>query len=163
MLCHRRLWPWIAVVLALSGCAGLGDYREGVRVTVSDMEILETTMMEQLYRVTLRIQNRNDRPLSVRGGSFDLEINGRDFGSGVTDTQVTIPPYADAKIEVRMVSTLFGMLRILRSLQAREAEVLDYSISGRLSIDEAFGGLSFREAGELSLPRAAAELGGSGN
>lgn len=154
----RNQWIFVVLLVVLSGCAGLDTYREGVRVTVSDIEILDSTMMEQLYRVTLRIQNRNDQPLSMQGGSFDIEINGKDFGSGVTDTAVTIPPYDDAKIEVRMVSTLFGMLRIIRSLQDRDAGEFDYSISGRLSVEGVLGGLSFRETGELSLPRS---LGGA--
>lgn len=144
----------VMVVFMLSGCAGLGPYRDGVRVTVADIEILETTMMEQLYRVTLRIQNRNEQPIHVKGGSFDLEINGRDFGSGVTDAQVTVPGYADAKIEVRMVSTLFGMLRIIRSFQDRAGEGFDYRLAGRLSAAGVVGGLSFRETGELSLPHS---------
>lgn len=155
----RKQWIFVAVLVALSGCAGMNTYREGVRVTVSDIEILESTMMEQLYRVTLRIQNRNDQPLSVQGGSFDLEINGKDFGSGVTDAAVMIPPYSDAKLEVRMVSTLFGMLRIIRSLQDRDAGEFDYSISGRLAVEGVLGGLSFLESGELSLPRSPNEAG----
>jgi LEA14-like dessication related protein len=156
---RRRAWLWGSVLALLvlgGGCAGLGKYREPVRVTVSDIRVLETTMLEQLYAVTLRIQNPNEHPLAVRGGSFDLEINGRSFGSGVSDAAVTVPPFSDAKIEVRMVSTLFGMLRLIQSFQERERQSLEYDISGRLSVEQSFTGLSFRERGELSLPKGAA-------
>ena len=140
------------LLLMMSGCAGLMRSDDAVRVTVSDIRVLESTLLEQLYEVTLRIQNRQDQEISVRGGSFDLEINGRDFGSGVTDTRVTVAPYSDAKIEVRMVSTLFGMIRLFQSLQESSGEVLDYEISGRFSVDGRFGGVGFHEAGEVSLP-----------
>jgi LEA14-like dessication related protein len=155
----RNQWPWRgwlwALILAalLSGCAGLGKYREPVRVSVSNIQIIEATVLEQLYAVTLRIQNANAYPFTVRGGSFDLEINGRDFGHGVTDNAVTVPPFGDAKVEVRMVSTLFGMLRLVQGFQERERESLDYRISGRLQLDEVYGGIGFSESGELSLPR----------
>lgn len=141
-----------AVLLLLTACAGVDSYRDPIRVTVSNIEVLESTLLEQLYLVTLRIQNHNDQPISVRGGSFDLEINGRDFGSGVTDQAITVPPFSDAKIEVRMVSTVFGVLRLIQSVRDRTDGTLQYEISGRLSAEGALGGLPFRESGEVSLP-----------
>lgn len=144
------------VALIVAGCAGFGGYRDAVRVTVSDISIVEATVLEQLYDVTLRIQNRGERAIAIRGGSFDLAINGRDFGSGVSDQQLTVPAYADAQINVRMVSTVFGMLRLIEGLQQDRGGRIDYEISGRLSLDNAFGGLSFQEAGEIALPRGAA-------
>ena len=74
---------WLAAVLwvfVLSGCASLGKYSEPIRVSISDIQIIEMSLLEQLYAVTLRIQNSNEHPFTVRGGSFDLEINGSDFG-----------------------------------------------------------------------------------
>lgn len=150
-----------ALALIVAGCAGLGGYGDSVRVTVSDIRVLDTTLLEQLYTVTLRIQNRSDRPIAIRGGSFDLAINDRDFGSGVTDQRLTVPAYADAQIEVRMVSTVFGMLRLFQGLQQDGRDTLDYQISGRFSLEDGLGGLGFRESGEISLPRAAP--GGAGH
>jgi LEA14-like dessication related protein len=140
------------MLLFLAACAGVDAYRDPIRVTVSNIQVLESTLLEQLYLVTLRIQNRNEEPLSIRGGSFDLEINGKDFGSGVTDQAVTVPAYSDAKIEVRMVSTVFGVLRLIQGMRERTDGSLQYEISGRLSAEGALGGLPFREAGEISLP-----------
>lgn len=142
----------VILLLFLSACAGLESYRDPIRVTVSGIKVLESTLLEQLYLVTLRIQNHNDQPIAIRGGSFDLEINGRDFGSGVTDQAVTVPAYSDAKIEVRMVSTVFGVLRLIQGMRERTDQSLQYEISGRLSADGSLGGLPFREAGEISLP-----------
>ena len=74
-----------------------------------------------------------------------LERNqpGDTYGFGVV--------FSDATLEVRMVSTVFGMLRLIRGLQARDGEPLAYEISGRFSLDGHFGGLRFHEAGEISL------------
>ena len=98
-----------------------------------------------------------ERALAIRGGSFDLAINGRDFGSGVTDQQVTVPAYSDAQVTVRMVSTVFGMLRLFQGLQEEGRDRLDYEISGHFSLVDAFGGVSFHESGEIALPRGTAE------
>ena len=110
----------VALVLcAASACVGPGYSHDPVRVTVSDIRVLEATLLEQRYQVTLRVQNRDERALEIRGGSFDLVINGVDFGSGVTDQGLDIPAYSDAKLDVRMISTAFGMLRLIQGLQAR--------------------------------------------
>jgi LEA14-like dessication related protein len=147
----RLIWL-TAPLLLLSACAGLGGYRDAVRVTVSDIQVLESTLLEQLYQVKLRIQNRSEQPLEIRGGSFDLALNGQAFGSGVTDQSLVIPAYADATLDVRMVSTVFGMLRLIQSLQAEGGPTLDYEISGRFSVADSFGGVRFDESGEIALP-----------
>ncbi len=150
----------VALLLVMvAGCASLSRSHDAVRVTVSDIRVLESTLLEQLYEVTLRIQNRQDQEITIRGGSFDLEINGKDFGSGVTDNQVTVAAYSDAKIDVRMVSTLFGMLRLISSLQDRDGEALEYEISGRFSVEGRFGGIGFHEDGEVELPGKSEEDG----
>jgi LEA14-like dessication related protein len=151
---ERLVWLVLPLLLA-SACAGVG-YRDAVRVTVSDIRVLESTLLEQLYSVRLRIQNRAQQPIDIRGGSFDLAINGRAFGSGVTDQSVTIPAYADATLDVRMVSTVFGMLRLIQSLQAEGGPALGYEISGRFSVANSFGGVRFYDAGEIALPRTSA-------
>ncbi|MBT8430696.1 MAG: LEA type 2 family protein [Gammaproteobacteria bacterium] len=145
------------LLLFLTACAGVDSYRDPIRVTVSGIQVLESTLLEQLYLVTLRIQNHNEEPISIRGGSFDLEINGKDFGSGVTDQAVTVPGYSDAKVEVRMVSTVFGMLRLIQSMRERTDQSMQYEISGRLSAEGVLGGLPFREEGEISLPDRSSE------
>lgn len=143
---------WMLMALYLGGCASLGAHRDSVRVTVSNIEVVEATLMEQLYRVTLRVQNRTDRPLSVSGGSFDLELNGRDFASGVSDQSVDIAAFSDAQIDVRMVSTVFGIVRLVQGFQDRQGEPLSYNISGTLATEGLFG-IGFQESGEIALPR----------
>jgi LEA14-like dessication related protein len=144
----------VLVLLSLAGCAGLVGHRDPVRVTVNAIEILESTMFEQLYRITLRVQNRTEQEITIRGGSFDLEINGRDFGSGVSDSVLRVPPYSDAKVDVRMVSTLFGMLRLFQGMASADDAALHYEISGRFVADGILGGVAFRESGEIALPTA---------
>jgi LEA14-like dessication related protein len=145
----------LVVLWTANACVGLRHAHDSVRVTVSDIRVLEATLLEQLYQVTLRVQNRDERALEIRGGSFDLAINGVDFGSGVTDQGLEIPAFSDAKLDVRMVSTAFGMLRLIQGLQARTGEPLRYEISGRLSVDGHLGSVSFSDGGEFSMTQDA--------
>ena len=150
-----RITLILVVLWTANACVGLRHAHDSVRVTVSDIRVLEATLLEQLYQVTLRVQNRDERALEIRGGSFDLAINGVDFGSGVTDQGLEIPAYSDAKLDVRMVSTAFGMLRLIQGLQARTGEPLRYEISGRLSVDGHLGSVSFSDEGEFSMTQDA--------
>jgi LEA14-like dessication related protein len=140
----------VLLVLAVSGCASLLPADDRVRVTVSDIRVEEATLMEQLYRVTLRVQNRTDRPLSIRGGSFDLDLNGRGFASGVSDSAVEVPAYSDVQIDVSMVSTVFGFVRLFRGLQQEVGDPLHYRVSGHLSTG-GIAGIRFEESGEMDL------------
>ena len=146
-----RLWVLLLGISLLAACSTLRLPADAVKVTVSNIEVIEATLLEQVYRVTLRVQNRSERPLTLAGGSFDLEINDRDFGSGLISDRVEIAPFSDVQVTARMVSTLFGYVRLVEGLQAREGEALAYSIAGRLSTDD-FIGLSFSESGEIGLP-----------
>ncbi|MGD8956108.1 MAG: LEA type 2 family protein [Chromatiaceae bacterium] len=150
-----RITLILVVLWTANACVGLRHAHDSVRVTVSDIRVLEATLLEQLYQVTLRVQNRDERALEIRGGSFDLAINGVDFGSGVTDQGLEIPAFSDAKLDVRMVSTAFGMLRLIQGLQARTGEPLRYEISGRLSVDGHLGSVSFSDGGEFSMTQDA--------
>jgi LEA14-like dessication related protein len=144
----------LLLVIWLGGCASLSSHPEPIRVTVSDLRVIEATMLEQLYGLTLRVQNPNDTPIEFEGMSFELAINGLEFGSGVSDSRVTVPAFGDAKVEVRLVSTLFRLFRHLRALQEESEGPLSYELSGRVSLADRFGRLRFREHGELDLRMA---------
>ena len=151
----------IWLLVGVTGCATLGRHPTPIRVTLSNIQIEEVTLFEQLYTVTLRVQNRTQFPLGLRGGSFDLVINDREFGAGVSDAQVDIPAFGDAQMQLRLVSTLFGMVGFIQGLKEGSGAPLSYEISGRLKIEGSFGGLSFREQGEFRFeqrsPSAASE------
>jgi LEA14-like dessication related protein len=145
----------ICMLAGLSGCSTLSKHSETFRVTLSNIEVEEATLLEQLYTVTLRVQNGSEWPLGVRGGSFNLAINGRDFGSGVSNTHVDIPAFTDAQIQLRVVSTLFSVVRLIRGMQDGGGRPLEYEISGHIKIAGSYGRLSFREQGEIGLERPA--------
>jgi len=141
----------LLISLLLAGCAALQYRPDSIKVTLSDLRLLDSTLMEQRYLVKLRIQNRNDRPLPIAGMSFDLAINGRDFASGVSNRAVTVPPFDEATLELRLSSSLFGLIRQLRSFQELEHKPLRYDLHGRVSLGGSGLSLPFSESGEIDL------------
>ena len=146
-----RLLTLLALTLLLSACASMMPRDERVKVTIVDIRPLESTLMEQRFLVKLRLQNRASEPLSIEGMSFDLELNGKDFASGVSNQAVTADGYGEALLEVKVSSTLFGVIRQIQALQNREPQPFQYRISGSLSSPGSLFGLGFEEQGEIDL------------
>ena len=137
--------------LLLNGCASMMPRDDRVKVTIVDIHPLESTLMEQRFLVKLRLQNRGSEPLSIAGMSFDLELNGKDFASGVSNQAVTAEGFGEALLEVKVSSTLFGVIRQIQTLQNREPQPFQYRISGSLSSPDSLFGLGFSEQGEIDL------------
>ncbi|MEN8168230.1 MAG: LEA type 2 family protein [Pseudomonadota bacterium] len=146
----------LVIFISLSGCAGLG-YREGdVKVTIASLQPLESTLMEQRYLARFRLQNRSNDLLSVEGMSFDVELNGQAFASGVSNQSVSVGAFDEAVIEARLTSTLFGIIRQLQALEGSEAKGFRYRLSGRLYLEGALFNVPFKESGEIDLRAPAA-------
>lgn len=148
--CLRALIP-ILIMSSLSACATLGDHEDRVKVTLTGMTPLESTLMEQRYLIKLRIQNRSQQPLTIDGVSFDMSLNGKAFASGVSNQNVTAQAYGEALLEVKVSSTIFGVIRQIQSIQELEGKPFRYEISGNLSTPDTFFRVPFKESGEIDL------------
>jgi LEA14-like dessication related protein len=146
----RHIVLWL-VLIGLTGCAGMG-YREAeVKVNIASLQLLESTLMEQRYLVKLRLQNRSPRTLRIEGMSFDVELNSKDFASGVSNQSLAVPAYDEALVEVKVSSTLFGIIRQLQSMQQPGRDSFDYRISGRVNTVGGYFSLPFEESGVIDL------------
>jgi LEA14-like dessication related protein len=135
----------------LSGCAALQPREERVRVSIADIRPLASTLMEQRYLVKIRLQNRSKEALKIDGMSFDLDLNGKRFASGVSNQVTSVPGFSESTLEVNLSSTVFGLIKQFNALQHRQGGRFDYQISGNLSTPESLLSLPFSEKGEINL------------
>lgn len=135
----------------LSGCASLQTQEERIRVTIADLKPLESTLMEQRYLVKIRLQNRSKEELNIDGMSFDLDLNGKRFASGVSNQVATVQGFSESILEVKLSSTVFGLIKQFGALQDRQNGTFDYQISGSLSTPDSMLSLPFNEQGEINL------------
>ena len=122
------------VFLLMSGCVGLGGIDTPPLVNLVDLRPGEMTLFEQRYLVKLRIRNPNDAPLEVRGMNYTIDINDQKFADGVSDKNFTVPPYGESVVEVKLTSSLLRLFEQLRKLDQRGKLVLDYRLSGGMSV-----------------------------
>ena len=144
------------MLLWLTGCASLGGYRDPPRVSLVSIEPLEAGLLEQRYRLVLRILNPNSIDLPLAGLSYSLELNDREFAFGVSRQAVTIPALGEALLEVDVISSLLDVLQQVRQLGSVSPAALDYRLSGKINLADSPLRLPFDYRGRLDWQAASA-------
>lgn len=132
----------------LSGCASL-PFSEPPRLNLTNIQIKQIGLIEQEFLLTMRIQNPNVESLDIRGMSFDLDINGDPFATGVSNQPVFIPAYGEKTFDVSVSSTLNGILNQFDSLVKNGN--IDYLLTGKMKLEGVPFTVPFKQSGEVAL------------
>jgi LEA14-like dessication related protein len=150
---QRSRWLPVAVLLLASACASLHGLKSP-KVSVAGLEIRELRLLEQKMRVQVRVQNPNDVDLAVTGMSFDLEVNGKPFATGVSSQPVTVPRYGTGTVEVDVASNVRDVLRQVLEARKDAPTRWPYRLRGRVSLVEPYATtLQYDTTGEVDLGR----------
>ena len=140
----------ILLLAFLTGCGVLLQRPETPRVSLVGLQPISFGLFEQRYRLKLRIQNPNPYALPIAGMDYTLEINDRDFASGVAHKPVTIPEYGEEVLEVDVSSNLLELLDQAKKFRPRGSP-LNYRLSGHLALADRAFKLPFRYKGEIAM------------
>jgi LEA14-like dessication related protein len=139
------------VTLTLSGCAGLFG-RDPLRVNVAGIEPIDSQGLEMRFNVKLRVQNPNESPVSFDGVSLDLELNGKQFASGVSDQHGTVPRFGETVVNVPLTVPAFAAVRQAFAFAgAAQSGQIPYVLRGKVG-GGLMGTTRFIDQGTLSLP-----------
>ena len=142
-----------AFILAyIAGCAGVGKRLEPPRVKLANIRPESFNVLETVFEVQLRVFNTNDTALHIRGVESELEINGKAFAFGVSESDVEVPAYGTALLPLRVYSSVFDIIKSAVGLHKQEQ--LRYHIEGKLRLGTGTspGVLPFESEGIISLP-----------
>lgn len=142
-----RILAWV-LALFLCACA---VRMEKPTVTLADLDIESVGLFEQQFLLKLRVRNPNNVEIPVEGLDFAMELNGRPFASGVSNTAVTIPRLGETLLSVRATSNLASLLEQWRDLGDLVRPGLDYRVRGNLRVS-GYGVLPFDHRGQAALP-----------
>lgn len=145
--CLSAGWTGFALCM-LTGCSSLPVDAEPLRVSLSGLSIVDITLYEQRYLLTLRVQNPNPRTINIRGMDYEIFINGQRFAEGVDNQRIEISPFSETTIDVAVVSNTRRIIEQLTRLDQHRA--FRYMLSGSVYLD-GFGSLPFRYSGSLEL------------
>ena len=141
-----------AILVLLSGCAGVGQQLEPPRISLANIRVQEVSGLETAFEIQMRVFNANDIDLNVKGISAELEINGQPFATGVSNTPVDIPSFGTGLVTVTVYSSVIKIFKSAYGL--RDAEALKYRLTGKVRVSgESMmaTSLPFESEGELSL------------
>ena len=144
----------IAAVVSfyLAGCAGVGKRMEPPRVKLANIRPESINLLETVFEVQLRVFNTNETPLTSKGGESEIEINGKTFAFGVSESDVEIPAYGTELLPLRVYSSVLDIIK--SAVGMHNQEQLQYHITGKLRLGaSAFPSvLPFESEGTISLP-----------
>ena len=147
-----RLIP-LAFFLFFSGCSVLPSYIEKPTLHVADVRLLDASLFEQRFLLSLRVQNPNDFSLPIEALNYTLTINDKPFAQGASAKSVTIPRFGSGLIEVEGVSTLGSLLRQLPELQGGTLKGLRYQLKGNLTLGGFGNPIPFDQQGEVGISK----------
>ena len=150
---------WIALCLcllilgsSLIGCSGLFRTMERPRINIVNVTPKEFKLFEQVFDVELRVQNPNESALSINGLAFELEINDRQFATGVSDESATVDRLSSLVIHVQAVTSISGILQQIAHLQRTGTPLVTYRIKGIIYSGSPSVKLRFDDSGEIKIP-----------
>jgi LEA14-like dessication related protein len=153
--------PILASTLMLSvGCASVGTPVDAPHITLAGVWLVDINLLEQRYRMRLRIQNPNPFSLNIDGLDYRIEINDKEFARGVSNQALSVPRYGVDVLEVEAVSTLVGIMRQLMELEKGAPTSLKYRVTGKVSLRDRTFRVPFDYEGEFTLaPGPASGIG----
>jgi len=153
MRMHRGLLLWLCLSL-LAGCAGLSVLQNPPVVSLSGIRLVEVDLLEQRYSLRLRVMNRADETLRVRGMDYQLWMNGKEFAHGVSNQEFSVEPLSEQLIEVEVVSNLASVMRQLQDLDSGGLQRISYRLEGKLGLAGRAQRIPFEFADEIALGRS---------
>jgi len=139
----------LLLLTAVCGCVTM----QSPNVTLTDLRIVDLTLLEQSYALKIRIQNPNPVALPITGMHFELDVNDAELGRGVSDQAITVPAYGEAVMEIKVVSNLARIFDQIRNLENGETQDLRYRLTGDIRVANRLGKLPFDYQGQIGLRR----------
>lgn len=146
------LFALVVVMVSMAGCATLQQAIEQPTVRLANVAFLGGDLSQQVYGVTIEIDNPNGISLPVRGLSYNLRLAGKEFARGLTPDAFSIPARGREQVSFEVRTNLLESFNHLSSLLSGGVRTLDYEMSGDVQIDlPLIDPIPFSRSGEIPL------------
>jgi len=137
-----------AMFLALSACGGHREAAPRVDVSISELRMGTSTVLEQAWDMKLRVQNPNNFDIPADGIKVTVSVNGKVFAKGVNNRSVLVPRLGEAMIPVQAISDLPKVMNQMSALGLFDAYGIEYTLKGTLYSGER--GYPFKSSGKVT-------------
>lgn len=151
ILKNSRCLAFVPLLIFMAGCAGLTLERP-LQIQLVDVQPLDMTILEQRMRVSIRIRNPNNQPVTISGLRFSLALNKNALLEAVSNKTVEVPRLGEAVTSVTASTTTFALIR--QALEIDPEKPIDYRLEGTAFMADAFGSrLPFNTEGRINLSK----------
>lgn len=119
----------VLLPLALCSCATFAK-REGVQVSLVNLQFVEATVWETALDCTIRIQNELPEPVIVDGAVHKIYLNGTYIGDGLSNERIEVPRLSSATQKVTVHLHNIAILVKLRGIV--DTQAADYKLTSLL-------------------------------
>ena len=148
----RTLLIALFALAGSTGCNTLLASVEPPELALSDVQMLSSSLLEQRYRLTLRVNNPNGVALPISGVSYAVKFAGVDFASGVTPNAFRIPARGEHLVDIDVSTNLLRTAQQLMTVLRSGPDSLPYEISGSVDVDlPLVGAVPFSQTGVVAL------------
>ena len=134
--------------IGLAACSGLPFNAAAPTVRVAEINIKSLGLFEQRFDVGLRITNPNDFDVTIEPLDVELEVNGRPFASGLSQTPTRVAATSSTVLRIDAIAQSKDLIRQFEALSPDALKTgVPYRIHGRLRTDRSPRWLPFDQAG----------------
>ena len=126
--------PLLAVLISLSGCAGMSPGYENPTVTVQSFKPVPSSDGTGLptFEIMLNVINPNLEPLELAGVSYTISLDGNDIIKGVGNELPVIEGYGEGSFTLTAGVNVLAGIGLFRSLLQKEGDTFDYAFEAKL-------------------------------
>ena len=145
-----RSFPLLLLAAALSGCALFLPKLQTPGLSIVNVEVLRANLLQQQLRVRMRVENPNDRSLSVKGLSYTVYIGDQEFATGASDASFVVPALGSAEFNMDVDANAAGALFTI--LSKSRGQGIEYRMRGRVELTRGWlRSIPFEQSGAFTL------------
>lgn len=151
-----KLFTFLILMSFLSACTTLNLNSmmkpEPPKISVGALEVIKTGWQEQHFKLRLRVKNPNSFPLSLASMNFQLYLNNKQFTTGESNPDMTLPAFGEQCLAINIVSNLSDIFDGFKELKkAAKKRQLNYRIVGNVTIWKGTPQIPFEHRGEVPV------------
>lgn len=142
---------FVCLCLTLSGCASLPTALKSPEVNLTSLELLPSTGIAQKFKIGLSITNPNTTALKLVGMSYDINLEGQDFISGVSNKIPVLEPYTETDVVLEASANLFKSLKVIERFLKGNMDAINYGFNAELDFGTFTPNMRVKKDGVISL------------
>ena len=138
-----------AAITTLTACSTTGVLPESPEISVTNVEIVEVGLDEQVFLFNLDAYNPNKFDVPLNGVEFVLKLSDVEVGKGLSQQDVTLASAGNTNVPVEVTTNLADSLENFKALLLTGGLKMDYEMDGKLRLVGESVGIPFTVKGSL--------------